>query len=169
VKDKGFSLIEIIVVLAILGLSISLVTPSLSQFLRTVELKGAAKKVGGILRYCRSEAVNKGRTVQVLFDSNSREVRIQSNGLAEGKEEQEKKEDPIPKKAYSLPDRIRIKKVDVISTQSLSDVPLIEFYPNGGSNGGSILLDSEGRNSYNIEVHFLTGMVKVVKGEGLRP
>ena len=166
-KNKGFSLVELIVVLVIMSLSISLVTPSLSQFLRTVELKGAAKKVGGILRYCRSEAVNKGHVVQVLFNPNLREIRVQSKGLTERKEEQDKKEDSIPKKAYLLPDGIRIKKVDILSTQPPSDSPLIEFYPNGGSNGGSILLDSEGRNSYNIEVHFLTGMVKVVKVEGL--
>ena len=166
-KNKGFSLVELIVVLVIMSLSISLVTPSLSRFLRTVELKGAAKKVGGILRYCRSEAVNKGHVVHVLFDSNLREIRVQSKGLAEEKEEQDKREDSIPKKAYLLPDGIQIKKVDVFSTQSPSGLPLIEFYPNGGSNGGSILLDSESRNSYNIEVHFLTGMVKVVKVEGL--
>jgi type II secretion system protein H len=165
-KNKGFSLVEIIVVLVIMSLSIALVTPSFSRFLRTVELKGAAKKVGGILRYSRSEAINKGRTVQVLFNSNLREIRVQSKGLLETKEEQEEMETPIPERIYSLPDGIRIKKVDVLSTQSTSDIPFIEFYPNGGSNGGSIFLDSEDRNIFNIEVHFLTGMVKVIKAEG---
>jgi general secretion pathway protein H len=165
-KNKGFTLVELIVVLVIMGFSIALVTPSFSRFLRTVELKGAAKKVGGILRYCRSEAVNKGRIVQVLFDSNLREVKVQAKGLTEEKEEQEKKDDTIPKKIYSLPDGIRIKKVDVVSAPSTSDIPFIEFYPNGGSNGGSIYLDDEDRNTFNIEVHFLTGMVKVVKVEG---
>jgi len=168
-RDRGFSLVEMIVVLVILSLSISLVTPSLSRFFRTVELKGAAKKISGILRYCRSEAVNKGLVYQVLFDSDLREVRVQSKESTEAKKEEEnKKEGKVPKKAYSLPDGIRIKKVDVASPEYSSDFPTIEFYPNGGSNGGSVLLDSQDRNGFNIEVHFLTGMVKVVKVEGLK-
>ena len=42
---------------------------------------------------------------------------------------------------------------------------LIEFYSNGGSNGGTILLESEGQKGYKIKVHFLTGMVEVEKVE----
>ncbi len=168
-RDKGFSFIELMVVLIILGLSISLITPSLSRMLRTVELKSATKKVAGILRYCRSEAVNKGQVVQVLFDSNLREVQVQSMESKEVLSEEESKKGGLPKKSYSLPEGIRIRKVDLASSQSPSDSPSIEFYPNGGSNGGSILLDGEDRSRFNIEVHFLTGMVKVERVEGSKP
>ena len=154
------------VVLVILSLSISLVTPSLSQFLRTVELKGAAKKISGILRHCRSEAVNKGLVYQVLFDSDLKGVSVQSKESTEAKKEEIKKEGETPKKVYSLPDGIQIKKVDVASPQYATDLPAIEFYPNGGSNGGSIDLDGQDRNGFHIEVHFLTGMVKIIRLEG---
>jgi len=163
-KNKGFSLIELMVVLILVSLTIALVTPSLSQFSRTVELKGAAKKVSTILRYCRSEAVNKGQVYQALFDSNAREVRVQSLGWKEEKDE--KREGKISKKAYSLPEGVRMKEVDNPSSQSPSDLPLIEFYPNGGSNGGTIQLDSQDRIGYKIKVDFLTGMVKVERMEG---
>jgi len=156
------------VVLVILSLSISLITPSLSRFLRTVELKGAAKKVSGILRYCRSEAVNKGLVHQVLFDSDLRRISVQSIESTDLKKEEEvKKEGELPKKIYVLPDGIQIKKVDVASVQSDTDLPTIEFYPNGGSNGGSILLDGQDRSGFKIDVHFLTGMVKIIRVEGL--
>jgi len=167
-KNKGFSFIELMVVLVILSLSISLVTPSLSRFLRTVELKGAAKKVSGILRYCRSEAVRKGLVYQVLFDSDLRGIRVLSKESTEAKKEEVKKEGEAPKKVYSLPDGIRIKKVDVTSPQYSTDLQTIEFYPNGGSNGGSILLDGQDRNGFHIEVNFLTGMVKIISVEGLK-
>jgi type II secretion system protein H len=167
-RHRGFSLIELMVVLVILSLSISLVTPSLSRFLRTVELKGAAKKVSGILRYCRSEAVNKGLVHQVLFDSDLKRISVQSIESTEAKKEGEvKKEGELPKKVYALPDGIQIKKVDVASVQNATDLPTIEFYPNGGSNGGSILLDGQDRSGFKIEVHFLTGMVKIIRVEGL--
>jgi general secretion pathway protein H len=163
-KDRGFSLIELMVVLILISLSIALVTPSLSRFSRTVELKAAAKKVSGILRYCRSEAVNKGQVYQALFDSNLREVRVQS---MESKEEKDEKwEGKATKKTYSLPEGIRMKEVDIPSPQYPSDLPLIEFYPNGGSNGGAILLDTQDRTGYKIKVDFLTGMVRIERMEG---
>ena len=164
-KNKGFSLIELMIVLILISLSVALIAPTLSRFLRTVELKGTAKKVSGILRYYRSEAVNKGRVYQVLFDSNLREVRVQSMELKDEKDEKTKEK--ITPMTYLLPEGIRMKEIDIPSPQYPSDFPLIEFYPNGGSNGGSILLDSQDRKGYRIEVHFLTGIVKVERAEGI--
>jgi len=161
VKNKGFSLIELIVVLLIISLSISLVTPSLSRFSRTIELKAATKKVSGILRYYRSEAVNKRHVYQILFDSDLREVKVQSMESTEEKGEAGKKEGKSPQKIYFLPDGVHIKEIKVESPQYPSDIPTIEFYPNGGSNGGTILLDSEDRKGYRIRIHFLTGMVEI--------
>ncbi len=166
-RNKGFSFIELMVVLVILSLSISLVTPSLSRFLRTVELKGAAKKVSGILRHGRSEAVNKGLVYQVFFNADLREIGVQSRESTKVKEEVKREE--LPKKVYSLPEGIQIKKVDVASPQYAADLPTIEFYPNGGSNGGSIFLDGRDRNGFHIEVNFLTGIVKIKSAEGLKP
>jgi general secretion pathway protein H len=160
-KNKGFSLIELMVVLVLIGLSVSLVTPSLFRFSRTVELKGSAKKVSAILRYCRSEAINQGKVYRVFFDSNLHEVKVQSMASKEGKDEGEKKEETVFQKIYSLPKGVQIKEVKADSPQYPSDLPTIEFYPNGGSNGGTILLDSEEMKGYKIKVHFLTGIVGI--------
>ncbi|MGA2465335.1 MAG: GspH/FimT family pseudopilin [Thermodesulfobacteriota bacterium] len=165
-RKQGFSLLELIVVITIITLSTALVIPSLSRFSRTIELKGCAKKVSAILRYCRSEAVNKGKTYQVLFDSETQEVKVQSmESMEEEKGGGEKKGEKAPEKRYALPDAVHIKEVKVDSTQYPSDLPAIEFYPNGGSNGGSILLDSPGRRGYRININFLTGMVEIEKGQ----
>ena len=152
-----------IVVLLITGLAIALVTPSLSRFSSTVELKAAAKKVSAILRYYRSEAINQGKVYQVFFDSDLNEVRVQPVASTEEKGESEKKEENIPPKKYSLPKGVHIKEIKVESTQYPSDLPTIEFYSNGGSNGGEITLDSQDRPGYKIEVNFLTGIVRVQK------
>lgn len=151
-KEKGFSLIELVIVLVIVGLSISLVTPSLSRFSQAVELKAATKKISGILRYYRSEAIQQGKVHQVLFDPNMREVRIQALELTEEK---------VLKNKYPIPAGVQIKEVNIPAPQYPDDFPVIEFYPNGGSNGGSILLDSQDRKGFRIRVHFLTGMVVI--------
>ena len=93
-RNKGFSLIELVIVMVIVGLSITLVTPYLSRFSKTIELKAATKKISGILRYYRSEAIQQGKVHQVLFDPNLREVRIQSL---------ESTEEKVVKNKYPLP------------------------------------------------------------------
>jgi prepilin-type N-terminal cleavage/methylation domain-containing protein len=163
-RKNGYSLLELIIVLILISLSTALVTPSLSRFSRTIELKAAAKKVSGILRYCRSEAINKGLIYQVIFNPELREVKVQSIDLDEEKKEGDKKE--VSKKTYSLPQGIEMKEVNLTSPQYPSDLPTVEFYPNGGSNGGSFLLNSQEQKGYEIKVDFLTGVVKVEKMKG---
>jgi len=164
-RERGFTFFEVIIVLTLFTLSTVLVIPSLSRFSRGIEMKGCAKKISAILRYYRSEAVNKGKIYQVLFDSESREVRVQSIDWMEEekKESDEKTEEKVPEKKYSLPDPVHIKEVKVDSNQYPSELPAIEFYPNGGSNGGSILLDSPDRKGYRININFLTGVVEIEK------
>jgi prepilin-type N-terminal cleavage/methylation domain-containing protein len=165
-KNKGFSLMELIIVLTILVLSVSLVASSFSNLSGTIELKAAAKKVSGILRYYRSEAVNKGLVYQVLFDSESKAVKVQSISIAEpaaDKGEDEKKEEETPKTLYGLPKAVQMKDLDFTSPQYPCDLPAIEFYPNGGSNGGSVLFSSPDKGGYRIKVNFLTGMVEIEK------
>jgi general secretion pathway protein H len=163
-KNKGFSLVELIVVLALISLSLSLVVPSLSRFSKTIELKSATKKISGILRYCRSEAVNKGWAYQVLFDQDLREVRIQP--VEEEREQGKKFQGKVwaSNKVYPLPEGIRFKEIKTTSPQFPSDLPAIEFYPNGGSNGGTILLGSQDRKEYRIRIDFLTGVVTIENG-----
>jgi general secretion pathway protein H len=162
VKGRGFSLIELIVVMVLLSLSIALIAPSLSRFSKSVELKAAAKKVAAILRYCRSEAINKGKVYQVIFDSNLMVVKVQPIE-AEDQEETEKKEDKSVSKDYPLPAGIQLKEFNFESTQYPADLPAIEFYPNGGSNGGDLLLDTQSQKGYKIKIQFLTGAVVIEK------
>ncbi len=165
-RDKGFSLMELVIVLTILVLSVSLVTSSMSNLSRTVELKAAAKKVSGILRYYRSEAINKGLVYQVLFDSESRAVKVQSVSLAEPSDETEtaeKKGGDGVKTLYGLPEGVRMRELDFPSPEYPCDLPAVEFYPNGGSNGGSVLLGSPERKGYKIKIYFLTGAVEIEK------
>lgn len=165
-KNKGFSLIEVMVVLILISLSMFLATPLLSGFSKTAELKGATKKISAILRYSRSEAVNRGKVYQVLFDSDLRQVNVQP--IEEKEEDEEAKDgtkdeakDEPKRKTYTLPKGVDIKEVKANSPQYPSDYAVIEFYPNGGSNGGTIRLDSPDRKGYRIKVHFLTGIVEI--------
>ncbi len=165
---KGFTLIELIVVLMVLMLGIVLAYPSFGRLSQSVELKAAAKKITSILRYYRSEAVQKGLVFQVVFDGETREIRVrpveteENKAAAEKSEEKEKSE--REKERYLLPEGIRLKEMKIPDSQYSSDFPVIEFYPNGGSNGGSFVLDRENSKTYRIQVNFLTGLAEIKEG-----
>ncbi len=157
-NEKGFTLIELVIVLILMSLSAALVMPSLARVSGTLELKSGAKKIAAILRYCRSEAVQKGKVQQVLFDTERRELRVTQESPDIKKEEQNKTSAP---KTYPIPGGIQIKEVKTGSGPGPGETPVVEFYPNGGSNGASIVLERENQKSLRIKVHFLTGIVEV--------
>jgi general secretion pathway protein H len=162
-RNKGFSLLELIVVVMIASLVAALTVPALSRFSSSVELKAAVKKVSSILRYYRSKAVNQGKDYQIFFDPDLLVVRIQPVISEMEKEEIVAKEESLPVTRYPLSSGIRIKEVKIDSMRYPSDFPVIEFYSNGGSNGGIVTLNCPNGQEYKIEVNFLTGLVTVQK------
>lgn len=158
--QRGFSLIELVIVLALVGLSISLVTPSFSRFYDAVEIKAAAKKIAGVLRYTRAEAVQKGVVYQVLLDTEGRELRVEAVETAQNKD-LERFEEKVVKRKVPLPEGIQVKDVQIASGQESSPLPAVEFYPTGGSNGASFLVEKRNQKAYRIKVHLITGLVEV--------
>lgn len=150
-KERGFSLIELIVVLIIIVLSFSLVIPSFSKLSKTVELRSTVQKIASLLRYCRSEAVNKGQTYQTIFDLEKNVVMINSPGLKE-------------KGEYPIAEGVMIKEVSIHSNPNDKGIHIIEFYSNGGSNGGTILFSGY-KKGFKIIIHPITGAIKVQSSE----
>jgi general secretion pathway protein H len=66
-REYGFTLIELIVVLVILGLALSLVLAQGPARSPTVEYASAVRQVAGALRLARSRAIADDRMVAVLF------------------------------------------------------------------------------------------------------
>lgn len=161
-KKRGFSLLELVVVMALISLSLALVAPSFSRFSKKVELKTAAQRVSGILRYSRSESIQSGKVYQILFDPALREVNIQALESEEaGATEKKKEEQKSVKRSYPLPAGIQMREFNIPTPEFPSDLPTIEFYPNGATNGGSFILDAQDQRGYRIKVYFLTGIVEI--------
>ena len=151
--SRAFSLLELVIVLLIISLLALLVTPRLTRTIGHMEVKSVAKKISAILRYCRSDAVNKNRIVHVSFDTESHLISVMS--AEEGEEK------PIQRNSYLLPREIRVEKIETGKTVLENTLPSFEFYPNGGANGGTaVVRGGEGR-AYTLQVDFLTGGVKV--------
>lgn len=149
----GFSLIELIAVLVIISLFTALAIPSLSKTFHRMELRSASKKISAVLRFCRSEAVNRNRIILASFDNEAHLLSVLSADLGEEK--------PVPERSYPFPPEVSIDQLEVGKTLIEAAIPSFEFYPNGGSNGGSAVIRREPGGAFSIRVDFLTGAVTV--------
>ena len=184
-ERKGFTLIELILVLVIMGLLTSLVAPAITS-LAGLKLKTAARRIAAGLRYARSQAVTTGSDYQVVFNLEKGEVTVESLQEEEpykvdGEQEESQgdegedvsEEESAPrkikrKKTYKIPKEVKIAKVIVEGVEITEDDDeevWIDFYPNGSCSGGEIYLTNERERVYRIVLNFLTGIVEITEEE----
>jgi general secretion pathway protein H len=139
----GFSLLELLVVLALLALSAALVVPQFSGVVQTGELKAAVRQLAATLRSARGMAVGEQRETSVLLDVAQKRYQVA------GRERE-----------YVLPDKLNL-EFTTASTELLNAQQAgVKFFPDGTSTGGQIILDS-GLRRFVIDVLWLTGRIVV--------
>ncbi|MDM8525202.1 prepilin-type N-terminal cleavage/methylation domain-containing protein [Desulfococcaceae bacterium HSG8] len=152
--DKGFSLLELLVVLVLMSLVSALVAPRLSGSLDSMNSKTTARKIAASLRYARSQAASQGITHIAVFDGVKKRLTITTSPEAP--------EDEADRaKIYDLPGEIRMegRGADHIRTDPFQ----IAFYPSGSSSGGEIFITDEKERLYKITVDFITGTVRLIE------
>jgi len=187
--SAGFTLIELILVLVIMGLLTALVTPAITS-LTGLKLKTAARKVAAGLRYARSQAVATGSDYQVVFNLEEGEMTIEPleeeeetyysredieqeeygrKGEEEAIEEEDFPKKVKKKKTYTIPEEVTLAKVIIEGEEITEDddegETWIDFYPNGSCSGGEIFLADERERTYRIALNFLTGIVEITEEE----
>jgi general secretion pathway protein H len=183
-NHRGFTLLELIVVLIIISLMSALVVPKLTGPLSNLDLKTAAQKISASLRYVRSHAASEKTTYVALFDfDQNRLVMINSAipPVVKGDfhmnnretldrrpvESPDNEEDrPSGFKAYYLPDGVKLAKAVSREGDVNSGFFQILFFPSGGSSGGEITVANERGRHYKINVDFITGTVQLSEVTG---
>ena len=171
--SKGFTLIELIVVLVIVSIMAAMVSPTISRSISSFKLKTATRKVAAALRYARSQAVSRAEAYQAVFSLDENQVTVSpvedqgekseggegSEGEEVGKQNGNRPDKP---KVYTLPDEVKFCKVIIDEEEITSGDATITFNVNGGSEGGEVFLsDEEEKRGYGIRVNFLTGAVEI--------
>ncbi len=82
---RGFSLLELIMVLAVLGIMAGVVAPATGRFLDRLSFRQQTAALVAGTRYARLMAVGKGRPVAMRFDAQAKSLSF-SGAVAEKKE-----------------------------------------------------------------------------------
>jgi len=141
----GFTLLELLIVLMLMGLITALTIPVFSGSVSTTQLKSAAREVAAGLRLARDQAIAQKSPTVLELDVTARAFRVL--------------QDP---RVHALPSGIDIKLFTAQSDLVNDRVGAIRFYPDGGSNGGRITL-AAGERKYDVDVDWLTGRVAILE------
>lgn len=68
-KYKGFTIIELMISIAILGILVAIAAPSFTESIARRRLDGIANELSTDLQYARAEAVSKNRNIVVTFNT----------------------------------------------------------------------------------------------------
>lgn len=148
---RGFTLLELIVVLVFIGLIASLTTPFLMSTLERVKHQTETRKINSALRFARSEAIT--RKTVFTFNGESRKYWITS------------REKSRPATSRTLAPGYAMAHItsdgEIIDKGKFA----IKFYPRGNSSGGAIrvtkISSDKSDTAYEITIDAITGTSKI--------
>jgi type IV fimbrial biogenesis protein FimT len=79
-RTKGFTLMELIITLAVLAVLLAIATPSLERLSSAYKLRGATREVATDLQFARLLAVKENKNIQVAFNPTFYQVVRVSDG-----------------------------------------------------------------------------------------
>lgn len=143
-RQHGFTLIEVMVVLLLLGITYALVPPMFDIGGSTAELKAGARQVAAGLRKARSQAITGREESTLTFDVEARNFRLSGDAAMR-----------------SLPRQAEISVFTAQGEVVDAHTAAIRFYPDGSSTGGRVSL-AMGERKFLVDVDWLTGQVEIL-------
>lgn len=143
-SSRGFSLLELMLVLLLLGLAYGLAGPMLSDKPTGLEMQSAARQIAAGMRKARGTAITQNREAVLTLDITKRQFAVTGDA-----------------KSYSLPKALDYSLFTAQSELVREHTGNIRFFPDGSSTGGRVTVVS-GKSTQAVDVDWITGRVKIL-------
>jgi type II secretion system protein H len=147
IDDRGFSLIELILVLVVLGVSSLIVIPNVNRGMRAQQLRKTALELAAVARDLRSRALYGGIPQQLVLDQEENRYVVARN------------------REIQLPPNVRFAEIEGGETLDRRSRRFL-FFPNGSALPGRVSLSlGDSSPAYSIRFEPLTGRIEVLKAD----
>jgi len=143
-SERGFALIEILCVLAIIGLLAAIILPAIPRATSRARLESYAVETAALLKADRNAALRRQIQVTTRIDAEARSIRSGVTG-----------------RTIRLPDDVTLEAMLASRCADRAVGRSIDFFPSGMSCGGVIAMARPGVG-FEVRVNWLTGGVDIV-------
>jgi prepilin-type N-terminal cleavage/methylation domain-containing protein len=136
---RGYTLIELVVVLAVLAIATAVVGPAVGRTVDGVRARAEVAAFAAFLRGAREQAITRQRAYEVVLEPEPRALQLRRAGT----------EDEGVQASRTFSAGLRIEAAS----------PRVIFWPHGMSSGARFAIEAPGARRYVITVDALTGRV----------
>jgi general secretion pathway protein H len=145
-RERGFTMLELVCVLALLALLMGLVLPGMQRSWQRGRERASLRQLASTLRVARSEAATLHRRIRVFLDLDTNRYRLEESGQ------------------QGQMAGMRLVEAHLVWQDAFKRQGYIAFYGDGSSSGGQVtLVDSLGRRHW-VGVETITGKVTLKSG-----
>jgi prepilin-type N-terminal cleavage/methylation domain-containing protein len=152
-RDRGFTLLELLIVVIIIGIVLTLSYPSLSRGSTTLRLHATGRDILNTFRYAREKAVTEQTGMRVTIDR-EKQTLLLTDIFGEGN------------RIYSLPQDVKIQGLKLAGAEMPNNPLTVRFSPNGSSDRAEVLLKSKTGSVLRVITDPITGGARIERGEG---
>lgn len=145
-KIRGVSLVEMLLVVALLAAISALAAGAMTGGFAGMQLRSEAKRITAQLRYTRTQAIATGQPQRFTIDPQAHTWTAPGDRRGE------------------IPEKLAIQFIGAREVQPRRGEGAIMFFPDGASTGGRVQL-SVAKAAMDIDVTWLTGEVRLRRAE----
>ncbi len=153
VRDQGFTLLELLIVVLVIMLVLAVSYPSLSRGSASIRLRTTGRDVLNTFRYAREKAVTEQIGMKITVDREKQSL-VLSNFLGDGN------------RSYIMPEDVKIHRVALGDAEVPEGPVIVRFLPNGSADPIEVLLKSDAGSFLRIISDPITGGARIERGAG---
>lgn len=148
-RQRGFTLIELIVVIVIIAVASALVMPSMRSGLSGVRLEAKGRDLATLCRFARTLAVGEQRVYRIRIEKEKNSI-----FLTDAYHEKVR--------SFDLTREIMLEAFKYEGEESREPIVFLNFYPNGRADEAELVLKNKQGREVIVKTDVLTGTAKLV-------